>query len=94
MSAQLTRGRIAAASVALVSLAAVAVLVIVAARWWDGEGGAYAPRATLAQAEVTPVMLDAVVASDWVPLLKDVDVIVPFQPAPLPRASVIESGIV
>jgi hypothetical protein len=55
VTAQLTRGRIAAAVVALVAVLAVVVLVaIVGPRWWNGNGGSYAPRKTLVHAEVTP----------------------------------------
>jgi hypothetical protein len=55
VSAHLTRGKIAAGVVALVTVVVVALLLLVAApRWWRGDGGAYAPRATLVHAEVTP----------------------------------------
>jgi hypothetical protein len=55
VSTQLTRGRIAAAAVALLAVLAVVVLVAVAGpRWWNGDGGSYAPRKTLVHAEVTP----------------------------------------
>jgi hypothetical protein len=51
----LTRGRITAAGVALVTVAAVIVLTAVVARgWWRGEGGAYAPRSTLVRTEIMP----------------------------------------
>jgi len=52
---RLTRGRIAAAVVAVVTVAAVVVLTGVVARgWWRGDGGAYAPRTTLVRTEITP----------------------------------------
>jgi hypothetical protein len=55
MNAELTRGRIAAAVVALVAVLAVVVLVaVVGPRWWNGDGGSYVPRKTLVRAEVTP----------------------------------------
>jgi hypothetical protein len=55
MSAQLTRGRIAAGAVALVAVLAVVVLTaLVAPGWWGGAGGTYAPKKTLVHAEVTP----------------------------------------
>ena len=55
MSWQLTRGRMAAAAVALVAVAAVVVLTaVVAPGWWNGDGGRYAPPRTLVHAEVTP----------------------------------------
>src|SRR5207302_1517709 len=48
VSGHLTRGRIAAGVVALVTLAALVALVAVAApRWWRGDGGTYAPRTPL-----------------------------------------------
>jgi hypothetical protein len=56
VSAGLTRGRIAASAVALITVAAIVVLAaVVAPRWWRGDGGTYAPRTTLVHAEVTPV---------------------------------------
>lgn len=55
MNEQLTRGRLAAAGVALVAVVAVVVLVaVVAPRWWNGDGGTYAPKTTLVRAQVTP----------------------------------------
>lgn len=55
MNGRLTRGPLAAAAVALVAVAAVVVLTaVVAPRWWNGDGGTYAPRKTLVHAEVTP----------------------------------------
>ena len=55
MSDLLTRGRVAAAAVALVTIAAVVVLAaVLAPRWLRGDGGTYAPRTTLVHAEVTP----------------------------------------
>jgi hypothetical protein len=52
---QLTRGRLAAAAVALVTIVAVVVLTaVVAPGWWNGDGGSYAPPKTLVHAEVTP----------------------------------------
>ena len=55
MNAHLTRGRIAAAVVALVTLTVVVVLAaVVAPGWWNGDGGSYAPRRTLVHADVTP----------------------------------------
>lgn len=55
MSTTLTRGRIAVAGVALVTVVGVVVLMaVVAPGWWRGEGGTYAPRKTLVHAAVTP----------------------------------------
>jgi hypothetical protein len=55
VSTQLTRGRLAAAAVALVAVAAVVVLTaVVAPGWWNGDGGTYAPSKTLVHADVTP----------------------------------------
>jgi hypothetical protein len=55
VSAQLTRGRLAATAVALVATAGVVLLTaVVAPRWWNGDGGTYAPRKTLIHADVTP----------------------------------------
>jgi len=55
MSEQLTRGRVAAAAVGLIALAAVVVLLgVVAPGWWGGDGGSYAPPKTLVHADVTP----------------------------------------
>jgi hypothetical protein len=55
MNDRLTRGRIAAAVVALVAVASVVVLAaVIAPRWWNGAGGTYAPGKTLVHAEVTP----------------------------------------
>jgi hypothetical protein len=55
VSAMLTRGRLAAAAIGLVAVAAVVVLTAVVARgWWRGDGGTYAPPKTLVHAEVTP----------------------------------------
>jgi hypothetical protein len=55
VSAQLTRGRVAAAAVALVTVAAVVVLTaVVAPGWWNGNGGTYAPSKTLVHTDVTP----------------------------------------
>ncbi len=55
MTGWLTRGRIAGAAVVILTAAAVLVLAaVVAPRWWNGDGGTYAPRTTLVHAEVTP----------------------------------------
>jgi hypothetical protein len=55
VAARLTRGRLAALAVALVTIAGAAVLVGVFARgWWRGEGGSYAPRSLVASARITP----------------------------------------
>jgi hypothetical protein len=47
-------GRLAAGAVALLSVLGVAVLVVVARGWWQGDGGAYAPSKPLVAAQVTP----------------------------------------
>jgi hypothetical protein len=54
VNAQLTRGKVAAGTAGLVTVALVALLVLLAARWWNGDGGTYAPRTALVHAEVTP----------------------------------------
>jgi hypothetical protein len=55
VSGVLTRGRVAAAAVAFVTIALVVVLAaVLAPRWGRGDGGTYTPRTTLVHAEVTP----------------------------------------
>lgn len=54
MSAMLTRGRLAAAAVGLVTVVAVVLTAVVARSWWRGDGGTYAPKKTLVHTEVTP----------------------------------------
>jgi hypothetical protein len=54
VSERLTRGRLAAAAVALLTVLGVVVLVVVARGWWRGDGGGYAPPKTLVAAQVTP----------------------------------------
>jgi hypothetical protein len=54
MSVRLTRGRLVAAFVALVALAAGVLLVVYAGGWWQGRGGSYAPKRMLASTSVTP----------------------------------------
>jgi hypothetical protein len=50
-----TRGRIAAVGVAVVTLVCVLLLaVLFVPRWWHGSGGSYVPRRTLVRTEVTP----------------------------------------
>jgi hypothetical protein len=52
---RVTRGSIAAALVALVTVAAVVVFAgVVAPGWWRGEGGSYAPKHTLVRTSITP----------------------------------------
>jgi hypothetical protein len=52
---RVTRGSIAAALIALVTLAAVSVFAgVVAPGWWSGDGGSYAPRRTLVRTSITP----------------------------------------
>ena len=48
----------------------------------------------VAQAEVTPVSVEALVARVAPPVVNWVEVIVVFQPAPVPRVSWIVSGTV
>ena len=55
MNVHLTRGRIAAGVVALVTVVVVVVLTtVVAPGWWNGDGGTYAPKRTLVHTDVTP----------------------------------------
>jgi hypothetical protein len=55
MSFRLTRGRIAAAAVGVMTVAAAVALVAVLARgWWRGGGGSYAPPRPLVHTQVTP----------------------------------------
>src|SRR5215475_11749760 len=51
----MTRGRLAAAGTAAVTLVLVAVLAAVyVPRWWRGDGGSYAPRHMVVRTSVTP----------------------------------------
>jgi hypothetical protein len=51
----LTRGRLIAFALGLVTLAVIAVGLSVFARgWWEGSGGTYAPRRILAGAQISP----------------------------------------
>jgi hypothetical protein len=51
----MTRGRLLAAVVAVVTLIAVAVLAAVfVPRWWRGDGGSYAPRHMIVRTSVSP----------------------------------------
>jgi hypothetical protein len=54
VSAHLTRGRIAGIAIALAAVVALVVLIVAARGWWRGDGGSYAPRATLVRTQVTP----------------------------------------
>lgn len=51
----LTRGRLAALAVAIVTVVGVGVLVgVFASGWWSGTGGSYAPRDVVASGTITP----------------------------------------
>jgi hypothetical protein len=49
-----TRGRLLAAGVALVTLVAVVLGAVFVAGWWRGDGGSYAPRRLVVRTSVTP----------------------------------------
>jgi hypothetical protein len=54
LAARLTRGRLAALALALVTAVTLVSVVAAARGWWRGDGGAYAPAVPLVRASVTP----------------------------------------
>ena len=54
MTAERTRGELAAVAIAVLAVLALLILTIFAHRWWTGEGGSYAPSRAIVSANVTP----------------------------------------
>jgi hypothetical protein len=54
LTAQRTRGELAAVVIAVLAALVLLILMIFAHRWWTGEGGSYAPSRAIVSANVTP----------------------------------------